>query len=133
MKKIFIAISNHNDEQVCKQIANVNKEEITNILSQIHPSLCPYTKQVKLDVALKIRQPEDTFPKITRTFIYKEEEYNSLKIHTIAFPDITTRQHYVKYYNSFHTLANAMYAMRDIIHAFLEEEQKCKEPDDLPY
>ena len=110
MKKIFIAVSNHNDEQVCKQIANVHKEEIANILSQINPSLCPYTKQVKLDVALKIRQPEegDTFPRITRTFIYKEEEYNNLKIHTIAYPDITTRQHHVKYYNSFHTRANEL-------------------------
>ena len=137
MRKVFLAISNHNDENVCKQINGINKmtkQEITEIISQINPSLCPYTKQVKLDVAIKVRNESqsDSFPRITRTFIYKEESYNNLTIHTVAFPDIMTQHHHVNQYQSYHTKGNALYALCDIIHAFLEGDQPCSD-EDLPY
>lgn len=121
--KTYIHVMNENDENFTKQIAG--RETIQRAVLSISPTMCPYAKQLKLCVSLKKKTDEDMFPKITRTFAYKEEQYNDLCIHTIAYPDISTAQHYVAKYKSFCTYEEAIGFLVTTITTFWEEENKC--------
>lgn len=133
--KTYIHVTNPQDEQATSIVHTM--DDVKQTIAFVYPALCPYVRQVKMDIALKVKTKDITYPKITRTFLYKQEEYNGLPIHTVAIPDINSKQHYVSMYKSFVTYRDAMDYLINQIETFLdmpeEGEDVCKEPDDLPY
>lgn len=135
--KTYIHVTNPQDEQATSIVHTM--DDVKQTIAFVYPALCPYVRQVKMDIALKVKDKDngDMFPKITRTFLYKKEEYNGLPIHTIAIPDINSKQHYVSTYKSFVTYQNAMDYLINQIETFLdmpeEKEEDTCDCDDLPY